>query len=160
MAGRNHAGLPKAHDAAAKCFSKLPHLLCLRLRKSVSPLVVGDIALLAKHVELPNQSRLNAEGEFKRVNHAVVMVGAFGFVPGRGQGSGGKLESRAICDVELPIRNQVRRLAGLQISIGDGEEAGDFLPTRLVLLEPSEFEPVLQAHSRHRSEKSSGQTRH
>jgi len=96
-------------DVAAKCFSKLPHLLRLRLRNGVSPLVVGDIAFLAKHVELPNRSRLNAEGEFKRVNHAVVMVGALGFVPGRGQGSGGKLESCVIRNVELPIGNQVRR---------------------------------------------------
>jgi hypothetical protein len=38
------------------------------------------------------------------------------------------------------------------------KEVGDFLPARLVLLEPSEFEPILQAHARHRSEKSSGQT--
>jgi hypothetical protein len=43
------------------------------------------------------------------VNHAVVMVGALGFVPGRGQGSGGKLESCVIRNVELPIGNQVRR---------------------------------------------------
>ena len=38
------------------------------------------------------------------------------------------------------------------------KEVGDFLPARLVLLEPPEFEPILQAHARHRSEKSSGQT--
>jgi hypothetical protein len=34
-------------------------------------------------------------------------------------------------------------LAGLQVPISDGEQVGDFLPARLVLLEPSEFEPVL-----------------
>lgn len=37
-------------DGAAKCFSKLPHLLRLRLRNGVGPLVAGDIAFLAKHV--------------------------------------------------------------------------------------------------------------
>ena len=147
-------------DAAAKGFGKLPHLFRLRLRNGVCPLVVSDIALLAKHVELRNHGRVEAEGEFKRVNDAVMMVAALGSIPGGSQRSGGKLEGRVICNVELPVGNQVRSLAGLQISIGDGEEVGDFLPTRLVLLEPSELEPILEAHSRHRSEKPLGRTRH
>ena len=147
-------------DADTKCLSKLPHLLRLGFRNGVRPLVVGDIAFLPKHVEFSNHGRVDAEGQFKRLNHAVVMVAALSVVPSDGQSSGGKLEGCVIRNVELPIGNQIRRLAGLQISIGDGEEVGDLLPTCLVLLEPPEFEPVLQAHSRHQSEKSSGQTRH
>jgi hypothetical protein len=46
-----------------------------------------------------------AEGEFKRVDHAVVMIGALGFVSGRGQSGGRKLESRVIRNVEPPIGN-------------------------------------------------------
>ena len=55
----------------------------------------------------------------------------------------GKLQGGVIRNVELPVGNERRCPAGLQVPISDGEEVGDFLPARLVLLEPSEFEPVL-----------------
>ena len=69
---------------AAERFSKLPHLLCLYLRNTVSPLVIRDIPLLAEHVELPDDGRLDAEGELQRVNHAVMMVCTFRFVTSGG----------------------------------------------------------------------------
>jgi len=147
-------------DDGAEGFGKLSHLFRLRLRDGVRPLVVGDVALLAKDVEFRNHGRLDAERELKRVNNAVMMVVARGIVPGGSQRSGGKLESRVVCNVELPIGNQIRRLAGLQVPIGDGEEVGDFLPACLVLLEPSELEPVFEAHPHRRSEKPLGQTPH
>ena len=53
------------------------------------------------------------------------------------------MQGGVVRNVELPVGNERRSLAGLQIPISDGEEVGDLLPACLVLLEPSELEPVL-----------------
>lgn len=75
-----------------------------------------------------------------------MMVRALSLVPGGGQCGGGKLKRRVICNVEPPIGNQFRRLAGLKISIRDGEEVPDLLSAGRVRSEPSEIAPVYQAH--------------
>src|SRR5437899_2367356 len=88
------------------------------------------------------------------------MVRAFRLVTGGRQRGGGKLESRVIGDVELPIGNQPRSPAGLKISVRDGEQVDDFLMARPVFPEPSELQPILQGHFRRRSRRSSGQPPH
>lgn len=147
-------------NAVAKHLGKIAHFASFRIGNRVRPLVVREVPLLAKDVELPDGGCFEAEREFQRLNDAIVMVPPLGFIPGGGQRRGCELEGRVIRDGELPIGNQCRCLAGFQIPIRDGEQVSDLLWARLVLLEPSEFEPIWQAHARHRSGRFSGQPPH
>ena len=65
-------------DVAAEGFSELTHFLGLPLRNGIRPVVIGDIAFLPEHVELPDRGRIEDERQFKRLNDAVVMVAALG----------------------------------------------------------------------------------
>jgi hypothetical protein len=82
--------------------------------------------------------RVSAKG----FDHTVVMIRAFGLVPGNSQGRCCELERGVVRDVEAPIVVKTGRLRGRQVAISDGEEICDFLPARLVLLELPEFEPI------------------
>lgn len=128
---------------ATQCFGELPHLIRLRLRDRARSVVIGDIALLAEDIELRDGRGFCPKREFEGLNDAVVVVRSFRLVSGGRQGGGGKLQGSVIRNVELPVGNERRSLTGIQIPISDGEQVGDFLPARLVLLEPSEFEPIL-----------------
>lgn len=72
-----------------------------------------------------------------------MVVAPFGLKPSRGQSRGRELESCIVGDIEFPIVHQSGGLAGLQVTICDGEEICDLLAARLVLLEPAELEPVV-----------------
>jgi hypothetical protein len=76
------------------------------------------------------------------VNDAKVVVHALGSEAGRRQRGGRELEGPIIRNVELPIGTHVGRSARLQVSIGDGEQVGDFLAAGLVFLEPPEGLPI------------------
>jgi len=121
----------------------LPHFIRLRLRHRTRSVVIGDVALLAEDIELRDGRGFCPKREFEGLNDAVMMVRSFRLVSGGRQSGGGKLQGGVICNVELPVGNERRCLAGLQIPISNGEEVGDLLPACLVLLEPSELEPVL-----------------
>jgi hypothetical protein len=77
------------------------------------------------------------------VDHAKVVVAPLGLKPSRSQSRGCELESRIVGNIELPVVHQSGGLAGLQVTIYDGEQICDLLAARLVLLEPTELEPVL-----------------
>ena len=140
-------------------FREFPHLCRLEFRDCMRSLVIGNTALLAEQVELSNQGGIGAYRELERVDHSIVMIGALGSIPGGRQRGGGQLKRAVIRDIELPVGAQGRRLAVLQISIGDGEEIGHLQPAGLMVLEPSELSPIPQAHSRRRSQRFSGRTR-
>lgn len=129
-------------DALVQNLGKLAHLGCLAFRDRVRPLVVGGIALLSEQVEFPNCRGIRPDGELKRMDHAIVMIGAISPVTGGRQRGRRQLKSRVVRNIELPIRSQIRRLTVFQIPIGDGEQVGDFLLAGLVLLDPSELAPI------------------
>jgi hypothetical protein len=62
-----------------------------------------------------------------------MVIRALGGEAGSGKCGGGKLERGVVSNVESSIRYQARCTARLQVSIGDGEEIGDFLTTCLVV---------------------------
>ena len=129
-------------DEASKTLRDLLHLLDIYVRDGVGSLVVANISLLAKYVQLPNRRRVQSHREFKGLDHPVMMIRPLGLVPRRRQRRRRKLQRRVIGDIELPVGHQLRRAACPQVSIGDREQIGDFPPACLVRLQPTVLEPV------------------
>ena len=77
------------------------------------------------------------------MNDPVMMISALGLITGSGQRRRRKLEGSVIGDVETPIIDKPGRPTGSYVTICDAEQAGDFLPACLVLVEPPVLEPVL-----------------
>jgi hypothetical protein len=130
-------------DVCPKLLGQAAHAVRFKIGDRVRLLVVGYVSLLSKGIERLDRRGVRAEGQCEGFDNTVVMIRAFGLVPGDSQGRRCKLERGVVRDVEAPIVVKTERLRGPQVAISYGEEIGDFLPARLVLLEPPEFEPIL-----------------
>ena len=69
-------------NAPAQSLGILAPRGCLVFRNRARHLVVGGIAFLSKQVEFPHSGGIRPDGELKRVDHAIVMIGAIGSVAG------------------------------------------------------------------------------
>lgn len=144
-------------DFGAKSPRERQHFLRVGFGDGTGSFVVGLVSLLSKIVEQLDGRFVPAKREFERANHAEVVGHSGGLVPSRGEGGRRKLKGGVVGDVELPVHDELFRLTGVQVPVSETEQLGDFLPARLVLLQPPGLFPASQAHVRHRRGKSWGQ---
>ncbi len=130
-------------DFTSQSDRQFPHAIDFQIGDCARPLIVRQVSLLTKRVERTDKPLIESDRQLKGVDHAEVVVAPLGLKSGRGQRCSRELESRIVGNIEFPVVHQGSGLTGLQVTICDGEQIGDLLAARLVLLEPAEPEPVL-----------------
>jgi hypothetical protein len=130
-------------DISAKPFGKPVHFVGFNIRNRIRPLVVRDVSLLSKNIELSNDHTVHSDRQFERLDYSVVMIGSFSLIAGRRQSGCTKLQGCIIGDVESPIAYKAGGLGGFEITICDDEEVGDFVAACFVRPYPPVLEPVV-----------------
>ena len=83
---------PGSHTTA-KRLGEFPDFLRFCVCDGMCPFVIGDVTLLAKHVEFPDGRCRQAQREFQGVDYPVMMISALGLVPLRRESRRGELNA-------------------------------------------------------------------
>ena len=126
------------------------HGVCLTARYGPDLLVDRNVPLAPTTVQKIHIFLVRAGGEDQALDASLVLVLPFRLVPLRRQRHHRQLQRRIERDIKPPLVPQRRRLALLDITIGDGEQVGDFLRGRFVPANPIVLQIDFQAHLRRR----------
>src|SRR3954471_10818509 len=140
-----------AADRRIDLAGQIDHFLGLMIGNYASPFVASLVSLLPEDIQARDQAPRRADGVAEGLNHPVVMSLACRPITARRQSGRGGLEGGVVCDVELPVGAQGVQPRVDQIALDDAEKLTDLLWSGLVLSQPTELQPVVQAHASSRS---------
>ena len=112
------------------------HLFGFRLGNDTGTLIVSLVALLAEGVKKVDLVRRQAQRELQRPDDPQVMRRSGSFESRGGQRSRRKLKRRIVSNVEPPVRDEIRRLAGFEVTIGEPEQLRDLFARCSMRLDP------------------------
>lgn len=133
-------------NAIAQVNGQCSQFLNFRVAGNTGCLVNAAAALGSEHLQWVNDGAVIADREPEGFDSVMMRAAAFGgFVSGRLERQSRALQSGVVSNGEAPITVDVWIGTGGQVSLNDGEQAGDLVPTALVRAQMSVLLPILKA---------------
>ena len=123
----------------------------LLIGDAARPLVVADVAFLAKGLELHEERAIAAQGERQRLKGEEMVRLAGDAIAFGGEARQCDLQRGVVGDGQPPIGAQARRTAVVQVSLDNAQQVSDFPRARFMFRQPGVLQPFAQAHVRPRS---------